>query len=370
MEINSNTIHMTSLLPSTLQIPSAGSHFYRRGLSLFRLGGAKRHKFYNPYFVLSMNLIYFCRSFYTLLTPIENRNIFIYLGDYPYFLNAKIHLNIAATQYYLLSITPQLLNFWMYYKNIYPTYLRPFAMMSGLVTPKSIGLTKREDVQKLISRSKICFYIANLNTIAVLIVSFFLSFLPIVMKLDLKQSLIFGIPWSLLFAVSSHYTFCSHVWNLTYFYLICYYLKFKIRNINNAIQFYTKRRNIERENLKQILETLTSIYSEIHEYNKIYWSKFAVILLVFFVTFMNTVLFLVLFNEMHIILKLSLSYAFFLSFAIITFFLKTGSSVSYEISKSYKLLNELSIACAGKIQILMHIKVKIIKSKYNFSVPQ
>jgi hypothetical protein len=370
MEINSNTIHITSLLPPTLQIPSAGSHLYQRGLSLYQLGGAKRHKFYNPYFVLSLNLIYFCRSFYALLTPIENRDIFIYLGDYPYFLNAKIHLNIAATQYYLLSITPQLLNFWMYYKNIYPTYLRPFAMMSGSVTPKSIGLTKREDIQKLISRSKICFFIANLNTIAVLIVSFFLSFLPIIMKLDLKQSLLFGIPWSLLFAVSSHYTFCSHVWNLTYFYLICQYLKFKVRNINTTIELYTKRCNIGKENLKQILETSISIHSEIHEYNKIYWSKFAVILLVFFVTFMNTVLFLVLFNEMHIILKLSLTYAFFLSFAIITFFLKIGSSVNHEVNKSYKLLNKLSIAFFGRIKIVMQIKVKIIKSKYNFSVPQ
>jgi len=154
---------------------------------------------------------------------------------------------------------------------------------------------------------------------------------------------------------------------LSYFYLICLYLKMKIRNINDDVQQYITRRNFTNQDISYIIQSLTFIHLEISEYNKKYWSKFSVILLVFFVTFMNTVLFLVLFKDMHIILKISLFYAFMLSFIIITFYLKTASGVSYEAVKSYKLLIKLSMTCDKRVIIGNKVKVAVLYSSKNMN---
>jgi len=359
MELHQDNINPYSKLPPNIAIPSAGSHMYMMGISLFRFGQERRVSFYNPIFVLTINVVYVARCLTALFTPESYTDMFIYLGDCPYFINSKIHLNIAGSQYIILSIISQLINVWMYYKKIYPTYFRPFLMMSGSITPKSIGFASRQYLRKLLKRSKIVFSMTQLNNIAVLFVSFFISYLPIMMKLDIKLSVIFGIPWSIIFAISSHFTFCSHSWHLTYFYLMCLYLKLKIRNINDKVQQHIIRRNFGNLNIDHIIQSLTSIHVEISDYNKRYWSKFSVILLVLLITFMNTVLFLIIFKEMNIIVKIFMFYAFILSFIIITFYLNTASTVSYEAIQSYKLLNKLSIACTANKRVNLSKRVKV-----------
>src|SRR5260370_35297467 len=103
----------------------------------------------------------------------ERKSWFIYLADIPYFLNVQKQLNFGALQIYLFSITLQLLHIYLYYKHIYPTFLNPFHMISGLISPKSIGITNRETILKLINRSKFCFLICNLNSLLIIIFGLF-----------------------------------------------------------------------------------------------------------------------------------------------------------------------------------------------------
>jgi hypothetical protein len=73
------------LLSNDLVINKAGSHLYLIGLSLTQFGSQKRHRFYNPKFVLYINLILVMRCIISVLSNDDNRNLFIIIGDYSYF---------------------------------------------------------------------------------------------------------------------------------------------------------------------------------------------------------------------------------------------------------------------------------------------
>ena len=86
----------------------------------------------------------------------DKYNNYLYMGDFAYFLDKKsvIYVNCAILFLLFFIIVLHLMHFWYYKKDIKPSYLKPFEMISGLVSPKSIGLTDSEDVYKLINVSK------------------------------------------------------------------------------------------------------------------------------------------------------------------------------------------------------------------------
>ncbi len=49
-------------------------------------------------------------------------------------------MNSAVVSFNLLALFSQLLHYWKYYKNESPSYLEPFEMISGLVSPKVLDL--------------------------------------------------------------------------------------------------------------------------------------------------------------------------------------------------------------------------------------
>jgi hypothetical protein len=54
------------------------------------------------------------------------------------------------------------LHYWKNYKKEIPSYLKPFQMICGLVSPKSIGLINREHINQLLKKSKLMFKITKL----------------------------------------------------------------------------------------------------------------------------------------------------------------------------------------------------------------
>ena len=58
-------------------------------------------------------------------------------------------------------MTSQLIYYYNYKNDIKPTFLKVFQMMSGLVSPKSIGLTNEKQIYKLIKLSKRLFFICE-----------------------------------------------------------------------------------------------------------------------------------------------------------------------------------------------------------------
>ncbi len=99
-----------------------------------------------------------------------------------------------------MALFSQLLHYWKYYKNESPSYLKPFEMISGLVSPKSIVLIKREDINQLLNKSKLMFWVSKLLMIEATFLAFGISGLPLIINSSYHLILI-EIFWAFLFTV-------------------------------------------------------------------------------------------------------------------------------------------------------------------------
>jgi hypothetical protein len=87
----------------------------------------------------------------------EKSNILLYIGDFSHFFKEKLHFNIGLIFYVFFAIISLINNLWNYEKDIEPTFLKPFEMISGLVSPKSIVLTNELKAKRLIRKTRLAF---------------------------------------------------------------------------------------------------------------------------------------------------------------------------------------------------------------------
>jgi hypothetical protein len=155
-----NDFDVDKPLPSVIAIKSAESHLYRIGLSLFPSGSQTRNRYHNPFFVSFIICVSIIKCLIVILMK-EDKYRLLLIGDFAHFLNARYFMNTCLILWGILALISQLLHYWKYYKNESPSYLKPFEMISGLVSPKSIGLINKEDINQLLNKSKLMFKVSN-----------------------------------------------------------------------------------------------------------------------------------------------------------------------------------------------------------------
>jgi hypothetical protein len=337
-----NSFDANKLLPQNIVLKGAENHLYRIGLNLISNGPEKRSIFYNPLLLFSANVIALLKSIVSLLTPEENKKLMIIIGDFAHFFGAKTHYNVIIILSIILTLIYQLINYYNYKKGINATYLKIFDMMSGLISPKSIGLTNKEEIYKLIKDSKILFLICKWNTDSALpLMAFSLNFFPFIINCSLLDIILFGIPHSILHALSVHYTTSMIFWPLVYFHLICRYIKIKLKEQNDFIvKAIVERKVINYEKILRSIRKLNAIYSELNEYNRDFWSLYLLSIWLLLGTLIIFLSYFCFFGELTIILKLIVFYT--LVFIVVTFLfiISIASSVNYETNKIYKPLNQ------------------------------
>src|SRR5580704_9926325 len=84
------------------------------------------------------------------------------MGDIGNYLELKIHANMLFSLGLIMSITSQFIYYYNYKRGIKPTFVRVFQMMSGLVTPSSVGLYRETDITRLL-RHKFVYNIIKIN---------------------------------------------------------------------------------------------------------------------------------------------------------------------------------------------------------------
>jgi hypothetical protein len=213
-------------------------------------------------------------------------------------------------------------------------------MMSGLVSPKSIGLTNKEEIYKMLKVYKITFKICELNAGKfVPITAFLINIIPYAMNCSIGETILYGIPHSLIYACGAHHVFNIIVWQVVYYYFICRYLKIKLKKSNELIsQTLKKSQKTSLLSIERVINSLDSSYVEIDDYNKSFWSKYLLTIWLILGSQTVTALYCLLFVK-DIIFKLIIGYAFVVWVLTFLFVLNTASSVNYEANKSYKLLN-------------------------------
>ncbi len=338
-KIRRNTL---ALLPSNLVIDSASNHFYRIGLSLYKNNSLKRSRIYNPIIIFLILNLYMFRAL--IATQLPNNFDFVVIGDWPYYLGAKFHLNMSVASFQCLALINQIIHYLNYRKNIKPSYLKLFEMLSGLVSPQSLGLTNEEDINRLAKRSKLYFRLTDWMLKMLTISAYLLGLIPCGVDATLKQFIIFVIPWSIICGFAGHYASNFIVYQIIHFQIICYYLKIKLERVNKEIKLILEFKiRFNSTNVQQINKKLTSIYAEIKEYNDNYWAKFLFCVLVSMIFNLNMTSFKILFGKMDLFSRLMIIIYDILFMLLLLILTNTSASVNFEANKSYKLLNKLMI---------------------------
>jgi hypothetical protein len=344
---NDSELNPNKVLPHNVIIKNAGNHLYKIGLWQFNIGNAKRNPIiYHPILPFISLILLNLRSLVSLTTKLDNPEFFVQIGDFNYFLNIRYQFNVSLMFLYIMTIINQAIHYWYYKNDIWPSYMKLFEMLSGFIPPKSLGLTDPQHIRHIIKKSRILINFISFNTdIFIPILAFVINFIPIALNCNtFTQMIIYGIPWSLLY-VYGVYFFCSAIaWQITYFYLICYYLKLKLSSLRmigskiNNINSKPMAHILFNENMvKYIMVSINKLYLEIQVYNN-YWSKFAFLLYLYISTIVCLTLYSVLFGDMTISSRFVFIYAtIFFSSILITFF-KTASSLQREAAKSHRLL--------------------------------
>jgi hypothetical protein len=351
-----NDFDVEKPLPSIIAIKCAQNHLYRIGLSLFSFGSQTRNRFHNPVFISFIICAQILKSITAIIMK-EDKYKLLLIGDFTHLLNDRYFINVAVILFELLALSSQMLHYLKYYKNESPSYLKPFEMISGLVSPKSIGLMNEKDINELLKKSKFMFKVSKLLTFGQTFTGFCISFIPLIINSSFPLLLI-EIFWAQLFTTSAYFSININFSQMTYFYIICLYLKLKLRNANNSIRNSFEKKYKMTNYKMNILNSLNSIISEINTYNNDFWSKYLMIVLMLVLIILDFVLFEAIFGKMSLFFKIILFCGSCLIFLLLIILINTASSVAFETNKSYKLLNKLFII-NNKKNISITIKIKV-----------
>jgi len=233
-------------------------------------------------------------------------------------------------------------------------------MISGSISPNSIDLTNELEIYKLIKRSKLLFSMCYTIAYMYPLIAFFTSISTLTLNYKFSyQLIVYGIPWSFILAFSVHYASNYLIWQMAYFYIICLYLKIKLKCLNNQIENRVKDKSKVGNNIvKNLLTSLNNIFHEIYDYNTNYWSTYLFWFVITFLIIINYGLFVIIFSQIEFLLRLSMIYAIFSSYILLTIVMNVASEISYKTSQTSKLLSsQFLVDCERSLKTSNRIKV-------------
>ena len=334
-------INIEKVLPPNLVIQSAEDLLYDIGLCLtsVKRKPKERELLSTPIVIWIIQWVYLFVRLASILTDHDNKQLTLLLGDVGEYIGLTIHWDIILIFGIIITILSQLNFYFNYKQGNEPTFLRVFQMMSGSVTPVSIGLYRVSDIRKL-TRLRILFKLIKINSEYVSRVSGFLFVLIVyIMNEPWSISLTYGLLSATMLAIWIHSTSRIEMYQFVYFFILCSYLKIKLKNLNNTLnQIKTNKRF---SNITKILCSYDFIYREIYEYNTTYWSKFFFIVWLLIGALIAQLLFICIFIEINMLLRLLLCYSVCFIFILFNFIFLIACSLNTEANKSYRLFNSL-----------------------------
>ena len=337
-------MNMNKCLPQELTVQSVEDILNRIGLTLdSNKTYPKRKLFFNPIIIFIFNSLFIIREMIVFSLCEENDLTFKMLGSWAHLLGLRKHISIVFILVTFLVSIFQLIYYNNYNNGIKPTFLRVFQMMSGLVSPKSLGLTDEQQIRKLLKTTKTLLKYININNnIIGPIIAVTIMITCFSLNASLFETICYGIPNSIIYAIWTVYCINLITYQFLLFYIICLYLKMKINSLNERLLEMKRRKRFIR--IRETLQSFDSLYSEINEYNTTFWSK----ILLSFWTILGTVVVFVLYSFLfgHLGIINSLMFFYVLCFwsLVFSFIIFTASSVNYCANKSYKTLNSMFIS--------------------------
>ena len=141
-----SSIDPKRLIPEHLVIRSADDLLYSIGLCLQSvIERPKRKAIYNPKLIAFVSWLHLMLRIASILLP-EDSQWLPLIGEMGRYFGMKFHLNLYLCLMNAFMIAFQLNFFYAYKRGMSPTFVRVFRMMSGSVTPLSVGLSDPNQV--------------------------------------------------------------------------------------------------------------------------------------------------------------------------------------------------------------------------------
>ena len=355
-------------LPPELLVDKADDKLYRIGLCPNSVREQpKRHPINHPLCAFIVVSLFLVERLTTCALPHESIYFYSMMGSMGYLWGVGQHLDSCFILVTILSLSTQAIYWWNDKKGIEPTFLRLFQMLSGSVAPIKLGITDQRLIFRMTKTYNNWYAIIGLN------VDYVISILPsscliltYAWRTDWRQTILLGIPNTILFGLWAHYFWNIFLYQFLMFIIICSYLKHKIMQLNQMAKEMRCKNEFSR--IQNILRSYHSVIVEIDEYNTTYWSKF---LFVFWLTYgtnailMIYITFIAPIEPLFSFLAFYPTFGFCLSFVMLIF---TASSVNYCANNSYKIFTSL-ILCDSRnknnfSKIRLNDKFKVF-SKYH-----
>ena len=293
----------------------------------------------------------------------DDNFILMITGEFAQYQSFKEVFNIGSIILSSMTLIMQFVYYLNYRRDIEPTFLRVFQMMSGTGPPNAVGLTDWKQVKQLLTIGKWMQPLRKNNLIIVPIVSavFVLTFY--IAHFGWTTALTGALYPALFTSIWGYYCFNILTIQLLMFYILCEYFILKLDKCNERLM-NTKRINSRR--IRNILRSFDDLYYEITEFNDTYWSKF---LFVIWSTFGGFLVFMI-----HVILLVPVPYliriiAFYFTVIMIVlyFFIMTiASSVNHKANESYAIFNSFIIKfIVNKIVNYRRNTAAILKVSFN-----
>ena len=243
---------------------------------------------------------------------------------------------------FLISVLITQIIYYNNYRNgIKPSFLRVFQMMSGLVTPTSLGLQNEKQITKLINHTRIGVKYSELNNkYVVRVIGWSAVFLIYLSCLNYTDAIFYGIANAFIFMIA-HCVYGTVILSNQFlvFHVICLYLKLKINALNESLLEMNRRKRFVK--MRETLQSFDSLYSEINEYNTTYWSKLLLMYWILFSLYNVLMPYIMIFVQVNIAVQFTFIYCCILWGSCFLFLIFTASSVTHSVNKSYKTMNSL-----------------------------
>jgi len=158
-----------------------------------------------------------------------------------------------------------------------------------------------------------------------------------------------------------YYFFSVLIYQTVYYYILTYYLKFKIKIINQLITdrlgiFFKCSYFRNYLFIKKTIRELNDIYEEISEYNTKYWAKYLFTFWFIFSVIITFYIYLGVFIEKRLFGRILLFYATFIYFSGLLYIIHISSALYITANNTYKVLNSF-ILHTNNISFVMKLKV-------------
>ena len=223
---------------------------------------------------------------------------------------------------------------------IRPTFFTLFHMMSGSVSPSSIGLNDEQHVKKLLSLSRKHFIIVKYQCQYIIPTFVALIILPTyIISTSLIELLLSGIPTMIIYSFVVLYFWNFLGYQYLYFYHVCKYLDMKLKISNEKLILIRNGKYICK--IVKILHNFHAIYCEIKEYDSTYISKFLFTVWLLVDLILVIAIYINIFSSPKIIVRLANYYLSLVFSLLFIFTITTAASINYNCRRAYKLLNSL-----------------------------